>query len=265
MTDKVSIIIPAFREPYIQNTVDDICAKAKGDIEIIVILDGYWPNPILKSNPKLIIIHRSRREGMRKGINSGARIAKGKYLLKCDGHVSFDEGFDLKFIESCKPEWTVVPARYTLNVKTWARESKKIDFQYIEKGTLKGRSWPEYEKRVNGENVSDLMTSQGSCWFMHKDWFDKIGCEDEVNYGMMGREAQEMCLKTWLNGGRYVLTQNTWYAHWDKPSEHVVMKQSEKDKSIAYAVDFWMNKWKGKYDVRWLVDKFKPVPSWEVA
>ncbi len=263
LTERVSIIIPTHKEPYIQVTVDDICSKAKGDFEIIVILDGYWPSPILKSNPKLTIIHRSKREGMRKGINSGARIAKGKYLLKCDGHVSFDEGFDLKLATDCRSDWTIVPVRYDLNVKDWSRQSKKVEFQYIEKDTLKGRNWPEYEQRVNGEEIVDLMTSQGSCWFMHKDWFDKIGGEDDINYGGMGREAQEICLKTWLSGGRYVLNRKTWYAHWSKPSEFVVTVPKEKEKSVAYAVDFWKNKWKGQRDLNWLVDKFKPVPTWE--
>ena len=58
---------------------------------------------------------------------------------------------------------------------------------------------------MQGEKIVDLMTTQGSCWFMHKEFFDFIGGEDEDNYGTMGAEAQEICLKTWLSGGRFVL------------------------------------------------------------
>lgn len=261
---KTSIIIAAYKEPFLQRTIEDICVKMGGEIEIIVVLDGYWPNPPIKDNKRVITIHRSERQGMRKAINSAVRISKGKYLFKCDAHCAFDDKIDLKLAEECQPDWVVIPVRYSLNTNDWTRdERKKREFQYIEKGTLKGRGWPEYEQRVNGQMVVDLMTSQGSCWFMHKKWFKIIGWEDDINYGWMGREAQEVCLKTWLSGGRYVLNRKTWYAHWDKPVEHVIMKRSEKDKSINYAVDFWMNKWKGEKDLNWLVQKFAPVPSWE--
>lgn len=38
---KVSVIIPSRNGmPYTQKTVDDLIAKAEGDIEIIVVLDG---------------------------------------------------------------------------------------------------------------------------------------------------------------------------------------------------------------------------------
>ena len=55
----------------------------------------------------------------------------------------------------------------------------------------------------------------------------------------MGREAQETCLKTWTNGGRFLLTRNTWYAHWNKPKEHVVTNRKEKQKSVDYATSYW--------------------------
>lgn len=259
---KVSVIIPARNETYLQQTVDDLFKKAKGEIEIIVILDGYWPTPILRDDRNLTLIHRSEQRGMRNAINSGVSIAKGECLLKCDGHCAFDEGFDLKLQRDCESNWTVVPVRYRLNAETWERGGKRPEFQYIEKGTLKGKDWREYDQRVNGLEVVDTMTSQGSCWFMHREWFEKIGGEDDTNYGWTGREAQEICLKTWLSGGRYALNRRTWYAHWDKPVEAVVTKSLEKAKSVAYATDFWITKWQGERDLNWLVEKFAPVPSW---
>ena len=104
------------------------------------------------------------------------------------------------------------------------------------------------------------MTFQGSCWFMHRKFFFEIGGEDEINYGWTGREAQEISLKTWLSGGRCVLDKNTWYAHYNKPKEEVVVSSSQKKKSVAFALDFWNNQWKGPRNLDWLYEKFSPVP-----
>jgi glycosyltransferase involved in cell wall biosynthesis len=252
----ISIIIPARNEPYLQKTIDDLFLKAAGDIEVVAVLDGYWPDPPLKSYRRLKIIHRGTARGMRAGINAGARIAQGKYLMKCDAHCCFDPGFDEKLKADCEPDWTVVPRRYGLNVETWNRTDKLYEFEYIEKGTLKGRKWPEYADRVKDQEIVDLMTSQGSCWFTHLDRFWELGGLDEINYGIMGREAQETCLKTWLSGGRYVLNRKTWYAHWSKPKKHVI-KNPEKSKSVAaIQAEFPEEK------LLPLIERFAPVPGW---
>lgn len=254
----ISVIIPARNEPYLQKTIDDLFAKAAGDIEVIAVLDGYWPRPPLTKRKDLVIIHRGEVRGMRSGINAGAGIAKGKYLMKCDAHCCFDRGFDEKLKADCESNWTVVPRRYGLDVEKWDRIDKMYEFEYIEKGTLKGRKWPEYAERVKGKKIVDLMTSQGSCWFMHRDRFFELGGLDEINYGGMGREAQETCLKAWLSGGRYVLNRNTWYAHWNKPKEHVVTNRKEKRKSVEYATSYW-----AEDKIKPVIEKFAPVPTWD--
>ena len=259
----VSIIIPARKERYLQQTIDNLFSNAEEKIEIIVVLDGWWPDPILNDNPNLILIHRGEQKGMRNAVNSAASIARGKYLLKCDAHVAFDKGYDVKLSKDCQPNWLIVPMAYRLDEKTWLPQKEHLrEFQYIEKDTLKGRDWPEFGERVKDQELCDLMTFQGSCWFMEKEWFEKIGGEDDINYGWTGREAQEICLKTWLNRGRCVLSRKTWYAHYNKPSGEVVVKSSEKAKSVAYAHDYWMNQWKGALSMEALVEKFSPVPGW---
>lgn len=57
---KVSILIPSRNERFLPQTVDDIFAKAAGDIEVVAVLDGYWPDPILKDRPNLILVHRGQ-------------------------------------------------------------------------------------------------------------------------------------------------------------------------------------------------------------
>jgi glycosyltransferase involved in cell wall biosynthesis len=261
----ISVVIPSRNEQYLQRTIDDLLAKAEGEIEIITILDGYWPDPPLKKDDRVKIIHRSEPKGMRNAINSGAAIAKGEYLMKCDAHCCFDQGFDVKLAADCEPNWTVVPVRYGLDEKTWTPQlSKKYEFEYIASEDLKGRKWPEYATRVEGKALCELMTFQGSCWFMHRNFFLSIDGEDDINYGIMGREAQEICLKTWLSGGKCILDRNTWYAHWSKPSR-ISGTSEEKRKSVQFANGLWKsNKWdKQIHPLSWLINRFNPVPTWE--
>lgn len=263
----LSIIIPARQEPYLQQTIDSLLSSAQGEIEIIAILDGYWPEKPIQDAPNVHLIHFPESRGMRASINTGAKLAKGKYLMKCDAHCIFADGFDEVLKADCKPDYTLVPTRYSLDSNKWERkEDKKYEFEYISSDDLKGKKWPEYADRVKNQQIVDLMTSQGSCWFMHWQRFWDLGGLDDINYGSMGREAQEICLKSWLSGGRYALDRNTWYAHWSKgKSAPRFAHRDEKKKSVEFATDLWLNdKWHlATRTLDWLVDKFAPVPTWD--
>ena len=41
--DKISIVIPSRCEPLLTPTIKDLLVKAKGEIEVIAVLEGYWP------------------------------------------------------------------------------------------------------------------------------------------------------------------------------------------------------------------------------
>lgn len=257
----ISIIIPSCNERFLQPTIKDILAKAKGKIEIIVYLDEFWPDPPIEDDPRVILIHHSQRKGMRPAINALASIARGKYLMKLDAHCMLDEGFDQKLIADCEPDWTVVPVRYELDTQRWKRkEDKYYEFERIDPQTLKGKRWPEYANKVKGQKLAELMTFQGSCWFMYKDRFFDLEGVDDINYGSMGREAQEICLKSWLSGGMCILSRNTWYAHWSKPGKYVIKNmKKEKKKSQEFAIDFWTNnRWsKQTKTFEWLMNYFE--------
>lgn len=275
---KVSIVIPSRNEEYLPHTVKNILEGAKGDIEIIAVLDGYAKKPVLPKDERVKTIWRKEAKGMRDSINTGAKAATGEYLMKCDAHCAFAPDFDTVLKQNCEPDWVVVPRRHAIDKRNWTRHPNKeiyYDFQYISHPkdpnyTFKGVDWPEYANRVKGQKIVDLMTSQGSCWFMHKSFFEKIGGLDDKNYGTMGAEAQEVCLKTWLSGGRYVLNRSTWYAHKKKrvgkrKNEYGYRKPAGQwRKSRAYAISCWTkNKWPGQVrELKWLIDKFKPVPGW---
>lgn len=249
----ISVIIPAHKEPHLQRTIDGVHKSAKEKVEIIVALDDYWPEKPLTD---CVTIHAPYEIGMRTAINVAVSQASGKYIMKCDGHCAFKPGFDVELIRDCQPDWVLVPVLYQMDIDTFTCIGKKREFFYINKQDYRGNDWREYPDRVKGQMLCDLMTMQGSCWFMERDWFDTIGGEDDVNYGNGGREAQEISIKTWEAGGKCILDRNVWYAHWRKPSGNSTVRRANRDKSKKYIMERYK-------DLKWLIDRFAPVPSWE--
>jgi len=282
---KLSVIIPARNEQFLSKTVDDLFDKATGDIEVITMLDGCWADPPLNKHKNLIIVHRGTVHGMRANINAAARIASGKYIMKLDGHCMVGEGFDEILKADCEPDWLVVPSRYSLDPEKWERTRGPVDylmltFPYVHddlygKG-LHGRKW-KGEKGLNGSFwyrererkdilIDDIMTFQGSCWFMHRDRFFDIECLDVQMYSIF-QEAQELGFKIWLSGGRVVRNKKTWYAHLHKGKKYGTkynLSKKAKLEAESKTVDYWMNnKWpKQTRDFKWFVEKFWPIDGW---
>jgi glycosyltransferase involved in cell wall biosynthesis len=283
--DKVSVIIPARDCPFLKPTVEDIFAKAKGDIEVIVMLDGCWPDPSLKTHKNLVLVHTGTVKGMRTNINAAARIAKGKYIMKSDDHCMFGEGFDEILKADCKPGWLAIPSRYSLDPEKWERTRGPVDYLTLtypfvdddlygkgfhgkkwrgERGITGGYWHPE--KTRKDILIDDIITFQGSSWFMHKDKFLDIEGFDDKKYTFF-QEAQELGFKVWLSGGRVVRNKKTWYAHLHKGKKYgssfgLSKKGKYRDEDIS--VDFWMNnRWhKQTRNFKWLIDKFWPIDGW---
>ena len=92
----LSVIIPSYKDPLLNKTVDDLLQKAKGDIEIICILDGYWCAPI--DDPRVKVIHFGKNRGMREAINAGVRLAKGEYIMR----ESIKSPLESRYASGCK-------------------------------------------------------------------------------------------------------------------------------------------------------------------
>ena len=131
----LTVIIPSRNEMFLSKTIEDILKKARGEIEVIAVLDGYWPSetkrekwstPAIIQDDRVTYIHFGEPRGLRVAINAGVAIAKGDYVMKVDGHCLFDEGFDVKLAEDCEDNWVVIPRRYSLDPENW-----KIDETYI--------------------------------------------------------------------------------------------------------------------------------------
>ncbi len=270
MKPEVSIIIPARNEIYLGKTIESLLQAAKGEIEIIAVLDGYWADAPIE-NPKVTYLHFGRARGMRNAINAGVAVARGKYILKCDAHCLFDEGFDVKLMAECEKNWVVIPRRYALDAETWQISENPrypVDYMYLS-STLHGVAWNEKNKDPELEEklIDDTMSAQGSCWFMFKDYFYELELEDEENYGTFANEFQEVGLKCWLSGGRVIVNKKTWYAHLHKNKEvgrGYRLNAGEIEKAANYTKRWLGNTaWhKQTLPFSWLMEKFKPVPTW---
>ena len=271
MTDTglVSIIIPSRNEKYLGKTIEDLLTKAVGEIEIIAVLDGYWPEPKIPDNDRLILIHRGSPLGMRPAINAATAIARGRYLMKCDAHCLFAPGFDQILKDDYEENCIVIPRRYALDAEKWEVHNNPkytIDYMYLSKD-LHGEVWNEKNKdpELKEKLIDETMSAQGSCWFMQKDYFEALELEDEVNYGNFSNEFQEIGLKCWLSGGRVQINKKTWYAHLHKTEGRgYSLGSGQIEKGVAYT-----NRWptntawhKQTLPFTWLVEKFWPVPGW---
>jgi len=286
---KVSVVIPSRKERFLAPTVKDALEKATGDVEVIVTLEGYWPDPPLPEDPRLILLHRGKPLGMRHGINGAVDCARGEYIMKLDGHCMLVEGYDEVLKADCEDNWVVVPRRYSLDAEKWCKQKRPHDYQYLsypnldgskpgmgsgnagDRGGagLHGRDWEAKNRcpRLQEKMIDDLMSAQGSCWFMKTDYFHELELEDYENYGTFGSEFQEVGLKCWLSGGRVVRNKNTYYAHLHKGKRYGrgwPLGKSDANQAVTYA-----NKWvtdeawdKQTLPFKWLIHKFWPVPGW---
>lgn len=283
MTKKLSVIIPSKNEQFLPQTVADLFAKAAGPIEIIVVLDGYWPNPPLPDRKGLIQVHRGEGRGMRDANNTASQLATGDFIMKCDAHCLFDTGFDEILKRDCEDDMLMVPRRYSLDAEKWERGNigkMPIDYHYLscpiwslkvkDDYSMHGIEWrdrtrerwakPEYE-------IDEEMSFQGSLWFMSRKLWGRIYPMDTLNYGMFAQEPQEIGNKVWLGGGRIVVNKRTWYAHLHKGKRYgrgYHISPKEIAKGHEYSAKYWMNNlWPERvHDLEWLINRFWPVPDW---
>ena len=282
--EKLSVIIPARNEIYLEKTLLNVLENARGDIEILTVLDGYKPDPEIKiDDNRLKFIYNETSIGQRQAINQAARQASGNYMMKLDAHCAVDEGFDVKLIADCQPDWTVIPRMYNLDITTWtpkhidnfamAMSRRKVtDYMYIgwnDKNELRTLYYSHslYKELHRNETlIDDTMSCMGCCFFMQMDRFWELGGCDE-GHGGWGQQGIEVALKAWLSGGSLKVNKKTWFSHWFRASDggfpyHISGKVV--DQAREYSKDLWMNdKWpQQKRKFRWLVKKFNP-PSWD--
>lgn len=303
--DSLSVVIPSRCEMFLSRTVEDIVKNVRGNTDVIVVLDGEWADPPLVDQPKVTIIHHSVSVGQRAATNNAVKLSKAKYVLKCDAHCSFDEGFDVKMMEEMQDNWTMVPVMRNLHVFDWVckkcgdRRYQDVtptscpkcdnktefvrDVVWIAKTNPQSTSYcfdsePHFQyfrefkarKEAKG-NITETMSLQGSCFMLMRDKYWELSICDE-SFGSWGSQGIEVAVKTWLSGGRVVCNHNTWYAHMFRTKGGDFGfpypqsgRQVAKAKKHARDV-FFNNKWPlQKHPLSWLLEKFWPVPGWTDA
>jgi len=292
MSNKVSVIIPSRNERYLVQTVDNLLAQARGDVECVVVLEDFgqqditptadeWAEVQQRHGNRLHTIYHHEARGMRPAINAAAAsaISRGaKYLAKFDAHCAFGEGWDTILAADCDDDWVVVPRRLRLDPDTFAPRNDgrpPIDYHYLSFPDnvndfggpgLNGKVWVERQKQRADVELDDEMSSQGSGWFMTAANFQRLELMDDTNYGPFWNEFQEIGLKAWLGGGQVKVNKRTWYAHWHKGSagRGYRMPEAWLRQGASFSKRWMFNEaWsKQTRPFKWLIEHFWPVPTW---
>ena len=80
----LSIIIPSYKDPLLHKTIDSLLSNAEGEIEIIPVLDGYYPETPIRNDKRIKILHLGKNRGMRGAINAGVLISRGEFIMRTD-------------------------------------------------------------------------------------------------------------------------------------------------------------------------------------
>lgn len=271
----ISIAIPSKNERFLNETIRDVLNKATGEIEIFPILDGYEPDELVEDpRVKYIRLPATDYTKKRHGINEMVRICNGEYVMSVDAHCMFDKGFDEILVRDHKPNWIQIPRRHRLDPIRWDIQPQgdtrpPIDYEYpmfepiIRDHGIHGFKWDARSIERVDIPIDDIITFQGSCWFMTKEWFNKMGFMQIEGYMGWGQEAEELSFTTWMNGGECKVNKNTWYAHLHKGPVYgrmYWMSREENRKSYAYSYNKWIIENKEFFIS--LVKKFEPLPKW---
>ena len=277
---ELSVCIPNYNSPFTTKTIEDVLKNAGCQVEVIVNIDGNWPEP-LSEDERVHYIHKNAPVGLREAVNKCVSMAKGKYIMKTDDHCAFGENFGRILIDNHQENWVQIPRRYALNAEEWKIEERNdgkypVDYMYIDfprKGKdhddgMHGVEWRERREERKDLEIDETPSMQGSCYFMTRDhYLNFLGGMDSQMWGVFAQEAQEIGFKTWLGGGKVMVNKKTWYAHLHKGGRYgrfYKMPGGNVEMSNKSA-EYWLNdRWEGRvHDFAWFIDeKFPSMPSW---
>lgn len=296
---ELSILIPSRNEEWLSRTVQDILEHSEGKTEVIVGLDGVWAEPPIPDNDRVKLVYYPESIGQRAMTNQLARLSKAKYVMKCDAHCSFAQGFDVSMINAFAElgdNVTMAPTMRNLWAFDWICAESHTRYQgpsgacvgcglpttkkvmWIAKESPQSTAYcfdsephfqyfGELKKRQVGELV-ESMSLQGSAFMLTREKYWGLGICDE-EFGSWGSQGIEVAVKTWLSGGRVIINKRTYYAHLFRTqggdfSFPYEQRQSKVEIAKKRAKDlFFENKWPLQVrPLSWLVEKFWPVPGW---
>lgn len=258
----LSVVIPSWEDPLLVRTIESLLTRSElGDqLEIIGVLDGYWPEFDLLGDPKVRYIHLGKNRGMRDAINAGVSVSRGEFIMRTDEHCCFAQGFDRIMTESCEPNWIMTARRYFLDPVKWEvmDDQPYVDYEKLviqENTKFAGQRWRSRDEERKDMMIDETMAMQGSVWVMPRKWWDEvIGKLQTEGYGPLYQDSHEMVFKTWKAGGKLMLNKNTWFAH-----KHRSFSRTH-NYGTAEAMPGWtysLNLWKDYYE-----NEIRPI--WQI-
>lgn len=285
---KLSILIPARNEEFLQNTIDDLESKLEDDTEILVALDN-WKNPPKIKIKRGKVIKTSK--GQRGATNELARLSKAPYLMKVDAHCSFSKGFDKEMLKDMGEDITLVPVLLNLRPYEWKcplghrfyQNKEPIHCNQCDNKMEKDIIWQTIPKPVTSSftfttdlifaynleqpttRLTETMAIQGSGWMVSTKKFWELELSDE-RFGSWGQQGVEVACKTWLSGGKVLNTKDAWMGHWFRQEDEFPYQRDMKQVDKAYQVSksfFLKGEWgKALYNLEWLIKKFNYPADW---
>jgi len=297
----LSVLIPARNEEFLKQTIDNILENAEGETEVIAVLDGAWADPEIPDHPRVTLVYHPESVGQRAACNEAARLSRADFVMKCDAHCAFDQGFDVKLMAECEDDWLVVPRMYNLHAFNWVckkcgcetyqgaypaqcgkcenttefervmvwqpRKSRKTDFARFD-SDLHFQYWGKYGNRPEAQgDIADLMCFVGACWFLPRQMYWEIeGCDE--GHGSWGQQGVEMALKAQLSGRRVVCNKRTWFSHLFRTQKGFGfpyrLTGRDVEKARRYSRWLWMDgNWPmAIHPLSWVLKKYWPIPGW---
>jgi hypothetical protein len=286
----LSVLIPARNEMFLNQTIDDLLAHSEADTEVVVTLDGAWPVEPVPDHPRVTLIYHPVAVGQRAATNDAARIARGRYVMKCDAHCAFGQGYDRIMLEDMEPDITMVPRMHNLHAWDWVCPScgwrkyqglslpggcpecgsMELERELVWKPkpspvstamrfdrNLKFQYWSGYKKRQGGKELRETMSLLGACWLLERDRYFELDICDE-GHGGWGQQGTEVACKTWLSGGRLICTTKTWFAH--------MFRTQGGDFGFPYPISGGDTRRARKYSRElWRADAPHEMPRWDKA
>jgi glycosyltransferase involved in cell wall biosynthesis len=260
---KLTAFLPSWKDRFMPATVQSLLDNSElpyGELEVVVVLDGYEPDFKLVEDPRVRYI-RQENTGMRGAINRAVKEAKGEYIARFDEHIMVCPGWDRLLLENIEDDWIVTATRLCLDPEKWeVMDIEPVNFAKLVIAGTRGDvrkfaavRWRSRDEELKDVMIAETMGMQGSFWIMKKSWWDKVivNLESE-GYGTHYQDSIEMIFKTWQAGGKMMLNKNVWYAH-----KHRNFKRTHNyggdlaNASFTHAINVWKDYYVNEVRPKW--------------
>jgi len=205
--EKTSALIIARNENpvYLQKTIDSLFDNATGDIEVLVILDGYDS----EIDSRAIKVKFDKPIGKRIGLNFAASQAKGQYLFFIDAHCSMSEGWDTKLKCACDEKTIAVSIIKPMDESF---EYTPGEYSFVKLNEDLEEKWWQYKAKADWRTIEKTMAFTGCGWMIRSSDYNEYGGFDE-RLGEWGYEGPEWSLNMWCSGGNVALRTDVVCGH----------------------------------------------------